>query len=109
MEFSQEAWGKITPIYDASIKLPFNQELAAGTLSTDRFRFYVLQDSLYLVAFSRALSVAAAKTNDTDAMVRFAESAREAIVVEANCTIRFSCNTGYRRRSSTTPNRLQTI
>ena len=82
MTFSKEAWREIASIYDAIIQLPFNQELAAGTLSGDRFRFYMLQDSLYLIAFSRALSVAAAKAHDTAAMVKFAESACEATLVE---------------------------
>ncbi|MEE8274123.1 MAG: thiaminase II [Alphaproteobacteria bacterium] len=82
MSFSDDAWMAITPVYDAIVAHPFNRELAAGSLSGERFRHYMLQDAVYLVAFSRALSVAAARAPDTDAMVRFAERAREAIVVE---------------------------
>ena len=82
MSFSQDAWATIAPIYDAILEHPFNRELAAGSLSTERFRFYMLQDAAYLIAFSRALSVAAARAPDAEAMVKFAESAREAIVVE---------------------------
>ena len=82
MSFSQEAWAGIAPVYDAIVEHPFNRELAAGRLSTERFRFYMLQDAAYLVAFSRSLAIAAARAPDTDAMVQFATSAREAIVVE---------------------------
>ncbi len=82
MSFSQDAWTRTAPIYDAILEHPFNRELAAGTLSTERFRFYMLQDGVYLIAFSRALSVAAARAEATDDMVKFAESAREAVVVE---------------------------
>ncbi len=82
MSFSHDAWAAITPVYDAIVVHPFNQELAAGSLSGERFRHYMLQDAIYLVAFSRALSVTAARVPDTGAMVRFAERAREAIVVE---------------------------
>ncbi len=82
MTFSEDAWGRTAPIYDAILGHPFNQELAAGTLSTERFRFYMLQDAAYLVVFSRALAIAAARADDPDTMVKFAASAREAIVVE---------------------------
>ncbi len=82
MSFSRDAWTRTAPIYDAILEHPFNRELAAGTLSTERFRFYMLQDGVYLIAFSRALSVAAARAGATDDMVTFAESAREAVVVE---------------------------
>ena len=82
MSFSQDSWARIAPIYDAILDHPFNRELAAGTLSGERFRFYMLQDAIYLIAFSRALSVAAARAEATDDMVKFAESAREAVVVE---------------------------
>src|SRR5690606_30085157 len=62
--------------------LPFNRELAAGTLDPQRFKFYVMQDSLYLNSFSRSLSVAAAKSPDAGAMLQFAQSAQGAITVE---------------------------
>jgi thiaminase (transcriptional activator TenA) len=62
--------------------MPFNAELAAGTLSRDRFRFYILQDALYLVDFARALAIAGARAPDADAVARFAKCAEGAIVVE---------------------------
>ncbi len=82
MSFSDDAWARNAPIYQAIIDHPFNAELAAGTLDMDRFRNYMLQDGVYLIAYSRALSVAAARAGDTAHMVAFAESARSAVVVE---------------------------
>ncbi len=82
MRFSEEAWGRIAPIYDAIVDHPFNRELAAGTLSMERFRHYIVQDGIYLIAFSRALAVAAARAEGTGDIAKFAESAREAVVVE---------------------------
>ena len=32
MSFSNEAWQRIAPLYGAILDLPFNRELAAGTL-----------------------------------------------------------------------------
>jgi thiaminase/transcriptional activator TenA len=82
MSFSDDAWARNAPIYQAIIDHPFNAELAAGTLDMDRFRNYMLQDGVYLIAYSRALSVAAARAGNTAHMVAFAESARSAVVVE---------------------------
>ena len=32
---------------------PFVQELGAGTLSKDKFKFYLLQDYLYLLEYAK--------------------------------------------------------
>lgn len=62
--------------------LPFNVELAAGTLSRQRFQFYLVQDARYLVGFARALAVAAATARTTGDVAFFAGAAQESIVVE---------------------------
>lgn len=80
--FSAETWRRNADLYEATRTLPFNEELAAGTLSQERFQHYIVQDAHYLVAFGRALSLAAAKADDADAIVQFAESAKVAILVE---------------------------
>jgi thiaminase/transcriptional activator TenA len=82
MTFSDEAWQRIGPLYDAILALPFNRELAAGTLSRERFTFYMLQDAIYLTQFGRALAETAARAPDEDAMIQFAGSAQAAVVVE---------------------------
>jgi thiaminase/transcriptional activator TenA len=82
MSFSNDAWQRIEGLYGAILELPFNRELAAGTLSRERFTFYLLQDAYYLRYFGRALAVTAARAPDDDALIQFAGSAREAVVVE---------------------------
>ena len=82
MSFSADAWARIAPLYQSILALPFNQELAAGTLSRERFTFYMLQDAHYLTQFGRALAVTAARAPDNDALIQFAGSARAAVVVE---------------------------
>ena len=62
--------------------MPFNVELAAGTLSEARFKHYITQDAHYLIGFGRALTLAAAKAPNPDRIVQFAKSAEGAIVVE---------------------------
>ncbi|RTL88518.1 thiaminase II [Ancylobacter aquaticus] len=80
--FSAHAWGRNLPTYEAIRTMPFNAALAVGTLSLERFRHYMLQDAHYLIAFGRALAIAAAKADDTDGLVQFAEAAKVAVVVE---------------------------
>ena len=80
--FSDAAWQRTQSLRQAINHLPFNTELAAGTLSVARFRFYVVQDALYLGQYSRALAIAAARASDAAALHVFAQSALEAVSVE---------------------------
>ena len=68
--FTDALWAEIQPTYEAILDLPFNRELAAGTLSRERFIFYMVQDAHYLTHFARALAVTAARAPDADALIR---------------------------------------
>jgi len=63
-KFSERAWQATAGLRQKILDLPFNRELASGTLSQARFQFYMIQDALYLEQYSRALAVAAAKAPD---------------------------------------------
>jgi thiaminase/transcriptional activator TenA len=80
--FSREAWERNARAYEIIRTMPFNAELAAGTLSEVRFKHYITQDAHYLIGFGRALTLAAAKGPNPDRIVQFAKSAEGAIVVE---------------------------
>jgi len=80
--FSDDAWQRTAALRAAIHELPFNVELAAGSLSRDRFQAYITQDAIYLGQFSRALAISAAKAPDTATMQLFAQSALGAIAVE---------------------------
>ena len=82
MSFSQSRWNANQALFQSTLELPFNQELAAGTLSRERFRHYMIQDAHYLVAYGRALAVTAAKSDNAEGVVQFANAANEAVVVE---------------------------
>src|SRR5436853_462753 len=56
MRFSDEAWRQTAKLRKAIHRLPSNTELAAGTLSPERFRFYILQDALYLGQYATVLA-----------------------------------------------------
>lgn len=80
--FSEEAWQATAALRDAIHRLPFNTELAAGTLRPDRFRFYIMQDAIYLGDYARVLAVAAAKAPDAATVQAFGHAAVEAVAVE---------------------------
>lgn len=82
VSFSAQAWQRNARLYAATLALPFNQQLADGTLPRDVFQHYMVQDAHYLVAFGRALAVAAAKADGADGVVQFAAAAQEAVVAE---------------------------
>jgi thiaminase (transcriptional activator TenA) len=80
--FSREAWEENAKTYELIRTMPFNAELAAGTLSEARFKHYITQDAHYLVGFGRALAIAAAKAPNPDRIVQFAKASEVAIIVE---------------------------
>ena len=80
--FARDAWQQNAETYEIIRTMPFNAELASGTLSEARFKHYITQDAHYLIGFGRALTLAAAKAPDPDRIVQFAKSAEGAIVVE---------------------------
>jgi len=82
LSFSQHLWQANLSLFEDTLSLPFNQQLAEGMLSRSRFRHYIIQDAHYLLAYGRALAVTAAKAFDAAAVVQFTEAAKEAIVVE---------------------------
>jgi thiaminase/transcriptional activator TenA len=80
--FSEEAWQGTAQLREAIHALPFNTELAAGTLARHRFQFYIVQDAIYLGQFSRALAIAAAEAPDIVTLQTFGQSALGAVAVE---------------------------
>lgn len=73
--FSREAWDVNAQLYEDIRTMPFNEELAAGTLSKERFKHYITQDAHYLIGFGRALALAVAKAPNPDRIVQFAKAA----------------------------------
>lgn len=82
MSFSDEAWQRTAHLRQAIDALPFNVELAAGTLSRARFQGYIIQDAQYLTVYSRVLAIAGARGPDGAVLRAFGECALEAVAVE---------------------------
>jgi thiaminase/transcriptional activator TenA len=82
MTFTKELWAAMEPIYTAILEHPFVRGLTDGSLPRESFRYYAVQDALYLREFARALSVAAARAPDDDWIIMFNEHAANALRVE---------------------------
>jgi thiaminase/transcriptional activator TenA len=79
---TDELWASIEGIWDAILEHPFMRELTSGELDRDAFRFYIVQDALYLVDYARALALCGARAPDTDGILLFSKNAASAIEVE---------------------------
>jgi thiaminase/transcriptional activator TenA len=105
--FSDAAWQRNEPIYQAILTMPFNRELSNGSLTEARFKHYMIQDAHYLEGFARALSLASSKGWQADHIVQFADAAKTAIVVERSLHedyfVRFGVDTETFAASEPTP------
>jgi thiaminase/transcriptional activator TenA len=90
MIFTESLWDKIAGIYEAIVDHPFNRELARGTLPVEKFKFYIQQDALYLVDFSRALAIVGSKARLPGRILEFLEFAKDGLVVERALQVEYS-------------------
>ncbi|MBI1847836.1 MAG: thiaminase II [Candidatus Rokubacteria bacterium] len=80
--FTGALWASIAPIWDAILAHPFVGGLTDGSLSRESFRFYALQDALYLRDFARSLALAAAKAPRDEWIIMLNDHAAGALRVE---------------------------
>jgi len=80
--FSGDLRAAAEPIWRAQLEHPFVRGIADGTLDPERFRHYVRQDYLFLVAYGRLLALGCARAPRLQLMERFAELARETLSTE---------------------------
>jgi thiaminase/transcriptional activator TenA len=70
--FYGEMREKNDPLWEAIFDHPFVKGIGDGTLSRDRFEFYLKQDYVYLIDFSRVFALACAKSPTLPDMGAFA-------------------------------------
>jgi thiaminase/transcriptional activator TenA len=71
--FSDELRAEAASIWEAQHRHPFVVGIGEGTLDFDRFAFWIRQDYLFLIEYSRMLALGAARAPDLPTMQRFAE------------------------------------
>ena len=70
--FSNQIRQKTEPLWSAILRHPFVKGIGDGTLSRDRYIFFLNQDYVYLVEFSRVFALASAKAQKLHDMGYFA-------------------------------------
>jgi len=70
--FYRELREKTDPTWEAIFHHPFVTGIGDGTLSRDRFEFYLKQDYVYLIDFCRVFALACAKSRTLPEMGTFA-------------------------------------
>jgi thiaminase (transcriptional activator TenA) len=91
---TQRLWSSIAGLYGQILAHPFLAGLADGSLDQERFRFYVVQDALYLRDYARALSVCGARAPAEDDVAMFNQHAAGAIAVERELHASFLADFG---------------
>ncbi len=93
--FAHECLDGAAAAWGASFDHPFVQQLAAGTLPSELFRFYQMQDARYLEAFADAAAIIATRSPDPIDKLWFIDAARMALVVEGDLHAGYGEKLGY--------------
>ena len=83
MTFTEQLKQAAAPILKAQLEHPFVRGLADGTLAMEPFRYYMIQDTLYIVEYARAIVWAAALVPEAGRAMAMLDSAKETFEVEA--------------------------
>lgn len=92
MSFARELQARHHAIHEATLAHPFVRGIGDGTLPVDRFRFYIEQDYVFLLEYSRVLALAVAKGRELGSMARFAE------LLHATLNVEMALHRGYARK-----------
>lgn len=82
MRFTDELEPMAESIWDAIVDHPMVQALGAGTLDEDPFRYWVKQDYVYLIEYSRVFAYGSAKSPNLERMGTFADLLESTINTE---------------------------
>jgi thiaminase/transcriptional activator TenA len=83
MRFSERLQKAGRPILEAQLEHPFVKGLGAGTLTLDKFRYYMIQDLLYIVDYARAMAWVAPLMPDVKDILAMLDGAKESFETEA--------------------------
>lgn len=72
MKFSERLYEKLQPIWRQNHTHPFVKGMGDGTLAPSKFRFYMVQDYLYLIDYAKLFALGAVKAPDVETMAKFA-------------------------------------
>ncbi len=92
--FSESLRREAAPLWATIHAHPFVTGIGDGTLPEERFRFYMRQDYLFLIEYSRVIALAAAKAPRLEEMGRFADLLNATLNVEMDLHRGFAAKFG---------------
>ena len=82
IQFTDELRQSAAPIWEADLGHPFVSGIADGTLSREKFKFYLVQDYLFLLDYSRVFAHGVIKAPDEATMALFSQLLNETLNTE---------------------------
>jgi len=82
MKFSERLHEKEKPIWEQKHAHPFVRGLGDGTLNREAFEFYMKQDYVYLIDYTKMFALGAAKARDLDTANWFSKLLHETLHFE---------------------------
>jgi thiaminase/transcriptional activator TenA len=82
VSFSEDIERRALPVRRAILAHPFLKGVGNGTLPVEKFKYYVSQDYVYLIDYSRVLALASARAPDLDTISWFAGLLNETVNTE---------------------------
>ena len=101
MRFTEHLRQQTADLRRQVLQHPFVTGIGDGGLPLEAFRFYMCQDYVFLVDYSRVLALAVAKADDLETMGRFAELLHETLNTEMDL------HRGFAAKFSISPNELE--
>jgi hypothetical protein len=79
MKLTDRLYEAAKPIWDGYLTQPFVKELGEGTLSMERFRFYMIQDYRYLLQYSKVFALGIVKAEEEELQRLFASMVHDTL------------------------------
>jgi len=95
--FTERLRQKATEIWEAQHQHPFVRGIGDGTLSLERFKFWLQQDYVFLIEYARLLALAAARSPDLETITRFATLLKETVETEMSLHRAYAAEFGISR------------
>ncbi|WP_202078908.1 thiaminase II [Caldalkalibacillus salinus] len=101
MTFTDRLHQKVHPIWEANHQHPFVQEIGEGTLDVKKFRYFMIQDYLYLKDFAKLFALGAVKADDVRTMGEFAK------LLDATLNVEMDVHRQYAKKFDITAEELE--
>lgn len=92
LKFSERLFQAAKPIWDQNHQHPFVQGIGNGRLDIEKFKFYMCQDYLYLIDYSRLFALGSLKSSDLKTMSTFAK------LLDSTLNVEMSLHRSYAER-----------